>query len=61
MDGLIKEVYNRSIERLQETMCDEYCKWPLIWDEEKEGCPLSESEVCKNCPSLILEVMARDD
>ncbi len=32
-----------------ETMCDKYCKYPDIYDEEKEGVSLSESDYCKNC------------
>lgn len=30
-------------------MCENYCKYPLIWDEEKEGVELSESDICFNC------------
>lgn len=33
-----------------EDMCTNYCKYPNQWNEEKEGCELSESEVCANCP-----------
>lgn len=41
------------IEQLQdigEEMCNNYCKWPDLYDEDKEGVALSESEQCKNCP-----------
>lgn len=31
-------------------ICDQYCKYPFIWDEEKEGVCLAESDICKNCP-----------
>lgn len=31
-------------------MCDEYCKYPEKWDEEKEGMELRESEICQHCP-----------
>lgn len=37
-------------EEIAEQICDEYCKYPQQWDEEKEGVPLSDSEVCRNCP-----------
>jgi len=33
-----------------ETFCDHYCRYPFEWDEEKEGCALAESDICKNCP-----------
>lgn len=33
-----------------ETMCDNYCKYPAIYNEEAEGVQLTESEYCKNCP-----------
>ena len=38
------------IESVVNEMCNHYCKYPDTWDEEKEGCELSESEVCANCP-----------
>lgn len=31
-------------------MCDDYCKYPLIYDEAEEVVPLEESEYCKQCP-----------
>ena len=33
-----------------ETFCDHYCRYPFEWDEEKEGCALAESDICKYCP-----------
>lgn len=36
--------------RVVEDICNNYCKYPNQWNEEKEGCELSESEVCANCP-----------
>ena len=38
------------IEEIKDDICNNYCKWPDIWDEEKEGCELSESDHCRNCP-----------
>ena len=38
------------IEAVLNDMCSNYCKWPDLWDEEKEGCELSESDHCMNCP-----------
>lgn len=38
------------LEKTVEEVCSNYCKYPDQWDEEKEGCELSESEICMNCP-----------
>lgn len=39
------------LEEVLNEFCQDYCKYPDIWDEEKEGCELSESELCqKFCP-----------
>ena len=38
------------LEEVANEFCNHYCKYPEQWDEEKEGCPLDESKVCKNCP-----------
>ena len=40
----------RLLEQIAEEFCNNYCKYPYIWDEEKEGCELSESDICANCP-----------
>lgn len=38
------------IEDVKTEICMNYCKYPVTWDEEKEGCQLFESDICKNCP-----------
>lgn len=38
------------IEEVKEDICGEYCKWPGIYEEEMEGCELSESSICAGCP-----------
>ena len=38
------------LEEVVSEMCNRYCKYPQEWDEEAEGCELSESDVCANCP-----------
>lgn len=43
------------IKSICDKICTEYCRYPYIWDEEKEGIPLSESSICKNCPLDELE------
>jgi heterodisulfide reductase subunit A-like polyferredoxin len=39
----------QQIESICEEMCNNYCKYPTIWDEEKDG-ELADSEICSNCP-----------
>ena len=38
------------LEEVKAEMCINYCKWPDLWDAEKEGKDLSDSEQCENCP-----------
>lgn len=38
------------IDEICQEICENYCKFPDIWDEEKEGIPLNESDTCKFCP-----------
>ena len=42
------------IEDIKQKMCDHYCKYPNIWDREKEGCELWESRICLECPLMRL-------
>lgn len=41
---------SQQMEEIAEAICNNYCKYPDLWDEEAEGCELSESEHCENCP-----------
>lgn len=41
---------SKILQEVADDICSHYCKYPEIWDEEKEGCELCESEICKNCP-----------
>lgn len=43
------------IHEITEDMCNNYCKYPESWDEEREGCELSESDICSNCPMSRLD------
>lgn len=45
MDSISKQ-----LEEIANEICEKICKWPDQWDDEKEGCELSESEHCTNCP-----------
>lgn len=36
------------VEELIKEICDEYCKWPLIYHEEKETAQLTRK--CERCP-----------
>lgn len=40
----------QKLEDIANDFCRNYCKWPDEWDEIKEGCELSESDICANCP-----------
>lgn len=44
----------KQIEAIAEEFCNDYCKYPDQYDEEKEGCELAESEICANCPIMKL-------
>lgn len=37
------------LEEIRDQMCNNYCHYPYIWDEDKDG-ELCESEVCAECP-----------
>ena len=39
-----------NIEEIKEQICDEYCKWPFIVDNEGDL-----NEICENCPLNKLE------
>lgn len=38
------------LDEVKNDMCNDYCKWPNAWDEDKEEIALEDSEQCKNCP-----------
>lgn len=40
----------QQMQDIVDEMCDKFCKWPDLWDEEAEGIELCESDICKNCP-----------
>lgn len=46
----LTQTITEQFDEIVKDMCEEYCKWPLLWDEEAEGMELCESDVCKNCP-----------
>lgn len=39
-----------NLEAIASEICNDYCKYPLLWDDNKMGTELSESEICRNCP-----------
>lgn len=50
------------IENAASEMCDHYCKWPILYDEDREDIPLSESAYCKECPlTLILAALGEEE
>ena len=38
------------IDEVKAAICENYCRYPREWDEEKEGQELYESDICENCP-----------
>jgi transcriptional regulator with XRE-family HTH domain len=49
--GMAKpKTITEQIQEIAEDFCIHYCKYPDTWDEEREGCELSESDICSNCP-----------
>lgn len=36
-------------DKIAETICDKYCKYPCTWDEDAEGLTLMDA-VCIHCP-----------
>ena len=44
-----READKHELEYTASCICDAKCIYPRIWDEERMGCELSESEVCRNC------------
>lgn len=41
---------SEQIEDIKVEICDKYCHWAYVWNEEKEGIELCDSEHCRNCP-----------
>lgn len=54
MDGVSTGNVRVIIEQACTEFCEKYCKWPDLFDEETEGCPLEDSEHCRNCPTQRL-------
>ena len=43
---------SEQLEQIASEICDKYCRYPEIWDEEADG-ELCDSEICKNCPLTV--------
>ena len=48
MSGEPKTI-QQQLEAIAEAMCNDYCRYPLTWNEEVDG-ELADSEICANCP-----------
>jgi len=46
----LTELTQGELTKIAEDFCDNYCKYPMIWDAEKVGMELMDSDICKNCP-----------
>ena len=44
------ETVTQIFEEIKDAMCNDFCRYPREWNEEKEGCELCESSVCSACP-----------
>lgn len=44
-----KPIETQKLFEIASEICDHYCKYPLIYDEDKEGEPLS-TAFCEKCP-----------
>lgn len=40
----------QQLQDIVDDVCQNYCKWPDIYDEEAEGVELCESSICQSCP-----------
>lgn len=40
----------QQVQEVVDEMCTNYCKYPCAWDEDEQGIPLEDSDVCANCP-----------
>lgn len=49
-NALPVKTVSEQIQEIVEDICQHYCKYPDIWDEEAEGIELAESDHCMNCP-----------
>ena len=46
----LTELTQGELTKIAEGFCDNYCKYPMIWDAEKESMELMDSDICANCP-----------
>ena len=44
------KLHENEKEQAKTDICDNYCKYPNIWDEEVMGMELCSSEICARCP-----------
>ena len=50
LENIQKNRDKDTVGEIDEKICSSYCKYPDIWDEEKEEMPLMDSDICQNCP-----------
>ena len=48
----IKFFSSSVVEDVASKICDEYCKYPEQYDEEKEGEPMVD-KICSHCPLVV--------
>jgi hypothetical protein len=57
MEESLETIISRTFEEVKNRMCEDYCRYPTTWDEEKEGIELYASDICANCPLNRLQVI----
>lgn len=48
----IKKFQSSLMEDIASEICDQYCKYPDTWDEDKEGQSMIDA-ICNHCPLVI--------
>lgn len=46
----LESIISETLEEVKIQMCEDFCRYPLEWNEEEQGVELCESEHCQNCP-----------
>lgn len=46
----LESIISETLEEVKVQMCEDFCRYPLEWNEEEQGVELCESEHCQNCP-----------
>jgi len=57
-----RDADKHELEYVASAICDKYCKYPYIWDEDAMGSELGASHICRNCElARLMEGVIVDD